>query len=94
MRILLLAFVVMFLPGLGFAQVDSGSGYVQVDHGKGYAQIDHGRGFAQVDHGRIRVSDDKFYLQYEDGTPFFWLGDTGWELFHRLTNEEISQYLE
>ncbi|HLO83000.1 MAG TPA: glycoside hydrolase family 140 protein [Chitinophagaceae bacterium] len=50
--------------------------------------------YAQVDHGRIRLSADKFYLQYEDGTPFFWLGDTGWELFHRLRDEEISMYLE
>ncbi len=33
-------------------------------------------------------------MQYEDGTPFFWLGDTGWELFHRLTLEEITQYLD
>ncbi len=20
------------------------------------------------------------YIQYEDGAPFFWLGDTGWEM--------------
>src|SRR5881392_3020414 len=40
------------------------------------------------------VTVDGHYLQYEDGTPFFWLGDTGWELFHRLTKEEIARYLE
>lgn len=44
-------------------------------------------------HGRLKVSANGHYLQYEDGTPFFWLGDTGWELFHRLTIEEIVQYL-
>lgn len=43
-------------------------------------------------HGRLKVSANGHYLQYEDGTPFFWLGDTGWELFHRLTIEEITQY--
>ena len=44
-------------------------------------------------HGRIEVSANKHYLQYEDGTPFFWMGDTGWELFHRLKLEEIDRYL-
>ena len=44
-------------------------------------------------HGRIGVSANKHYLQYEDGTPFFWMGDTGWELFHRLKLEEIDRYL-
>ena len=29
-----------------------------------------------------------------DGTPFFWLGDTAWLLFHKLTDEEIDVYLE
>jgi hypothetical protein len=50
--------------------------------------------FSQSSHGRIKVSADKYYLQYEDGTAFFWLGDTGWELFHRLNDDEISLYLE
>ena len=31
---------------------------------------------------------------FEDGTPFFYLGDTGWELFHRLNKEETEKYLE
>lgn len=43
---------------------------------------------------RLLVSDNGHYLQHADGTPFFWLGDTAWELFHRLDREEISQYLE
>ncbi len=45
-------------------------------------------------HGRLQVSKDGHDLQFADGTPFFWLGDTGWELFHRLTFEEIKQYLD
>ncbi|MBR2611821.1 MAG: glycoside hydrolase family 140 protein [Clostridia bacterium] len=34
------------------------------------------------------------YLFWEDGTPFFYLGDTAWELFHRLTREEIELYID
>lgn len=45
-------------------------------------------------HGRLKVSADGHSLQFSDGTPFFWLGDTGWELFHRLTLPEIKQYLD
>lgn len=45
-------------------------------------------------HGRLKVTADGHYLQFADGTPFFWLGDTGWELFHRLTIEEITTYLD
>src|SRR3954468_3300306 len=45
-------------------------------------------------HGRLKPTADGHYLQFEDGLPFFWLGDTGWELFHRLTKEEINIYLE
>lgn len=29
-----------------------------------------------------------------DGKPFFWLGDTAWELFHRLDRNETRHYLE
>ncbi len=44
-------------------------------------------------HGRIVVHPEKRYLQYEDGHPFFYLGDTAWELFHRLTKDEARMYL-
>ena len=43
---------------------------------------------------RIVVSGSGRFLQYEDGQPFFWLGDTGWLLFEKLTREEIRKYLE
>ena len=33
------------------------------------------------------------YLAYEDGRSFFYLGDTAWELFHKLTHEEIDFYI-
>lgn len=44
--------------------------------------------------GRLKVSDNKRYLVHQNGTPFFWLGDTAWELFHRLNREEAEQYLK
>jgi len=43
---------------------------------------------------RLKVSDNRRFLVYEDGTPFFYLGDTAWELFHRLNREEADRYLE
>jgi hypothetical protein len=45
-------------------------------------------------HGKLKVSENKRFLQFEDGTPFFYLGDTGWELFHRLNKAESEKYLE
>ena len=43
---------------------------------------------------RLKVSENHRFLVTEDGRPFFWLGDTAWELFHRLNREEASRYLE
>jgi hypothetical protein len=43
---------------------------------------------------KIIVSENKHFLQYENGEPFFWLGDTGWLLFEKLTREETKRYLE
>jgi hypothetical protein len=43
---------------------------------------------------RIRVSDNHRFLVRENGRPFFYLGDTGWELFHRLNREEAELYLK
>ena len=42
----------------------------------------------------LKVSDNKRFLVQEDGKPFFFLGDTAWELFHRLTREEAAAYLK
>jgi Protein of unknown function (DUF4038)/Putative collagen-binding domain of a collagenase len=41
----------------------------------------------------LRVSDNRRFVVTADGRPFFWLGDTAWELFHRLTREEADLYL-
>jgi hypothetical protein len=48
----------------------------------------------RLDHGKLKVSDNQRYIVHEDGTPFFYLADTGWELFHRLNKEESEKYLE
>ena len=29
-------------------------------------------------HGPLRIADDQRHFAHEDGTPFFWLGDTWW----------------
>lgn len=50
--------------------------------------------YAQDNRGPVQVTPNGHYLQYADGAPFFWLGDTAWELFHRLTLEEIALYLD
>lgn len=42
---------------------------------------------------RLRVAANGRYIEYADGTPFFYLGDTAWELFHRLNEEEADRYL-
>lgn len=42
----------------------------------------------------IRVNPNQRTLQTADGKPFFWLGDTDWELFHRLNRDETEQFLE
>ena len=44
-------------------------------------------------HGRLKVSDNCRFLVHEDETPFFWLGDTAWEIFHRTTREDVDLYM-
>lgn len=41
----------------------------------------------------LRVSENRRFLAQADGQPFFYLGDTAWELFHRLNREEADLYL-
>ncbi len=42
---------------------------------------------------QLRVSENGRYLVTSAGAPFFYLGDTAWELFHRLNRAEADRYL-
>jgi hypothetical protein len=42
----------------------------------------------------LRVSADHRSLETSNGTAFFWLGDTAWNLLYRFTDLEITHYLE
>lgn len=42
----------------------------------------------------LKVSASKRYLVDSEGKPFFYLGDTAWELFHKLSREEADLYLQ
>ena len=48
---------------------------------------------AQTPDYTLRISDDGRRIVRADGRPFLWLGDTAWELFHRLDREEADLYL-
>jgi hypothetical protein len=41
----------------------------------------------------LKVSEHRRFLVQADGRPFFYLGDTAWELFHRLNREDADKYL-
>ncbi len=41
----------------------------------------------------LQVHPDGHFLQWEDGTPFFYMADTGWTMLARLTRDEIDFYL-
>lgn len=49
---------------------------------------------------RLKVFNEKGhpnncrYIVTEKGEPFFYLGDTAWELFHRLTRNEVEEYFK
>lgn len=42
---------------------------------------------------RLKISDNGHFLAYEDGTPFFYQGDTSWDMFQRLTRDEVELYM-
>ncbi|MBI4926671.1 MAG: DUF4038 domain-containing protein, partial [Anaerolineae bacterium] len=42
----------------------------------------------------IHPDSSGHFLITQSGQPFFWLGDTAWELFHRLNREDAEKYLE
>src|SRR5215472_13101031 len=50
--------------------------------------------FASEPLPKLKVSENRRFLVTESGQPFFWLGDTAWELFHRLNREDAERYLK
>lgn len=46
------------------------------------------------DKWKLRVSENSRFLQYADGRPFFWLGDTGWLLPEKLNRSQADFYLQ
>ena len=48
---------------------------------------------AKTSPGRISVSENQRHLVRGDGTPFFYLADTAWLLFHALDREDADFYL-
>jgi len=41
----------------------------------------------------LNIGFESRFLLKKNGSPFFWLADTAWELFHRLNREEALEYL-
>lgn len=41
----------------------------------------------------LKISSDGRFIIKKDGSLFFWLADTAWELFHKLNREEAVEYL-
>lgn len=50
--------------------------------------------FAQQISGPIKIHPEKRFLMTSDGKPFFWMADTAWELFHRLSEDDAKMYLD
>jgi hypothetical protein len=44
--------------------------------------------------GPLAVAPSGRHLVHADGRPFLWLGDTAWELFHRLRRDDVALYLD
>src|SRR5215212_5286284 len=42
----------------------------------------------------LKVSANRRFLVNDDGSPFFFLGDTGWAIIQRLDRAEIDRYIE
>lgn len=43
---------------------------------------------------KLKISGNHHFFATEDEKPFFWLGDTAWLLFNKLSREEADRYLE
>ena len=46
------------------------------------------------ENGKLKVSDNQRFLMFDNGTPFFWQGETGWLLPERTDRAEAAYYLQ
>ncbi len=44
-------------------------------------------------HGDLKISKNSRYLIYSDGTPFLWMGETGWFVERKSTMSEWHSYI-
>ena len=45
------------------------------------------------ENGKLKVSENKRFLQHENGNPFFWLGETAWLLPSRSNRDEVDFFM-
>jgi hypothetical protein len=45
-------------------------------------------------HGDLKISNDHRYLIHSDGTPFLWMGETGWYVALKSTMKEWCEYID
>jgi hypothetical protein len=57
-------------------------------------EVVHGGPATDLTKGSLQVSANGRFLQYSNGDPFFYLGETAWELLHRLSYTEAEEFLE
>jgi hypothetical protein len=89
---LLLILAVVGLVGY-FALIDKG--YAGPHEDTDLADIPPWEGpSVDLAHGDLEVSADGRRIVHDDGTPFFFLADTAWQLFHKLTRDQVEWYLE
>ena len=46
------------------------------------------------DNGRLVIADNQRFMQFENGKPFFWQGETAWLMPERLNRDEVAFYLK
>jgi hypothetical protein len=68
------------------AALNNKTGKVNVDPYKGSNPL--------FKHGDLGVSENKRYLVHYDGTPFLWMGETGWNATLRGTIKEWRDYVD
>lgn len=48
----------------------------------------------QWSNGALKVSENKHFLVHENGDPFFWVGNTAWEMARFSKREEVDLFLD